>query len=272
MLGAVIAFCAFAVPVAAAGATPTSACSARSGVTVIVDFTAFGGNIERGCDPGQPSTALAAVQAAGFATAGTSQYGDAFVCRIDGLPTPKKEACTTTPPAQSSWSFYHARPIDRAWTYSTTGVLTYEPPDGSLIAFAFGNFAKPGVLPSGATVTTTTSTTLPRRTTAPPTGPPVTALQQPPATTAPVAALPSTTVHSTAPTTPTTKRNAFASTSTTSAATTTGPRIVDKTAAAPVAGGDDSGSAMPAIVTVVLVAALGAGAFALVRARRRRAA
>jgi hypothetical protein len=52
---------------------------------------------------------------------------------------------------------------------------------------------------------------------------------------------------------------------------TGGERIVDKTASAPVAGGH-SGSPLPAIVTVALVAALGAGAFVLVRARRRRAA
>src|SRR5262249_14774978 len=134
LIGAAIACCAFAAPIAPARAAPASACSARSGVTVIVDFTAFGGSIERGCDPGQPRTALAALQAAGFATAGTSQYGDAFVCRIDGRPSPKHEACTATPPASSSWSFYHARPDDRAWTYSTAGVLSYRPPAGSLIA------------------------------------------------------------------------------------------------------------------------------------------
>ena len=42
--GVAIAFCA----VAALGAAPVSACTAQSGVIVIVDFTAFGGDIERG--------------------------------------------------------------------------------------------------------------------------------------------------------------------------------------------------------------------------------
>ena len=88
------------------GAVPGSACTARSGVTVIVDFTAFHLDIERGCAPGHPASALAALRSAGFSTAGTAQYGDAFVCRIDDLPSTAKEACTRTPPATASWSFY----------------------------------------------------------------------------------------------------------------------------------------------------------------------
>jgi hypothetical protein len=271
--GVAIAFCAVAAPGARVGAAPVSSCSSQSGVIVIVDFAAFGGDIERGCDPGQPATALAAMHTAGFGTAGTARYGDAFVCRIDGLPSPEKEACTDTPPASSSWSFYFARPTDRRWTYSAVSVVGYQPPSGSLIAFAFGNYAKPGVLPSGATVTTTTTTTAPRRTTAPPTRPPVTALVAPtvPAT-GPVLGPETSTPASTAPASA--KRPTARSTTTrpNPSTTTTGPRIVDKTASAPIDDRGDSGSPWPAILTLGLVAALGAGAFALIRTRRRRTA
>jgi hypothetical protein len=52
--------------------------------------------------------------------------------------------------------------------------------------------------------------------------------------------------------------------------TTSGPRIVDKTATGAVGDGGNSGSPWPALVAVALVAALGAGAFATVRTRRRR--
>jgi hypothetical protein len=274
--GAAIAFCAVAAPDARAQPSlrrmaPASACTAQAGVTVIVDFTYFGGAIERGCDPGQPATALEAMHTAGFTTAGTARYGDAFVCRIDGVPTPKKEACTDTPPAGSSWSFYFAKPTARGWTYSAAGVLGYQPPAGSLIAFAFGNEAKPGVLPSGATVTTTT-TTAPRHGSVSPTRPPVTAQGAPTATAAPAPVVaPSTSAPG--PTAPTTaKRGAHPSTSTRpdASTTTSGPRIVDKTASAPI-DGDDSGSPLPVVLTVVLVAGLGAGSFAAVRTRRRRA-
>jgi LPXTG-motif cell wall-anchored protein len=276
MIGAAIAFCAFAAPVAPVDAAPASACSSQSGVTVIVDFTAFGGNIERGCDPGQPATALAAMQTAGFSTAGTARYGDAFVCRIDGLPSPKKEACTDTPPASSSWSFYFARPNAKAWTYSAAGVSSYQPPAGSLIAFAFGNYAKPGVLPSGATPTITTTTTAPRRTTVPPPRPTVTGAATPatPATTTPPVVAPTATAPDTVVPSTTVTRSTHASTSTSTRlepSTTNGPRIVDK-ASGPVPDTGSSGSPWPAIVTVALVAALGGGAFALIRARRRRAA
>jgi len=272
--GAAIAFCAIAVPVRGLGAAPASACTGTTGVTVIVDFTHFGGTIERGCDPGSPATALAAMHTAGFMTAGTARYGDAFVCRIDGKPSPKTEACTETPPAGSSWSFYYARPTDRAWTYSSSGVLSYQPPSGTLIAFAFGNYAQPGVLPSGAVAPTTTTTRPlpPRRTTVPPTSPPVTAFVAPTVTTPNTAA---TSVTATTPSasTPTTSGRDTTTTSTPArdASTTTAPRIVDKTASGPVAG-DDSGSPLPAIVTIALVAGLGAGAFAIIRVRRRRAA
>jgi hypothetical protein len=272
MTGAAIAFCAFAAPGAPVGAA--SACNTQSGVTVIVDFTSFGGDIERGCDPGQPETALDALHTAGFVTAGTARYGDAFVCRIDGRPSPAHEACTDTPPASSSWSFYFARPSDRRWTYSAAGVLGYRPAAGSLVAFAFGDDAKPGVLPSGATVTTTTTTTPPPRPTTRSTTPPVTALADPPGTVPPPGVTgPPTTVATTSPTsTPTTRRRSEHATTTTGDATTTsGPRIVDKTASTPLSTDDDSGSALPAIVTVVLVTVLGAGAFTVTRSRRRAA-
>jgi hypothetical protein len=276
--GVAIACCAFATPGAHAQPSlgrvaPASACSAQSGVTVIVDFTHFGGNIERGCDPGAPATALDAMHTAGFAVAGTARYGDAFVCRIDGRPSPKHEACTDTPPASSSWAFYFARSTDRAWTYSAAGVLSYRPAAGTLIAFAFGNYAKPGVLPSGATVTTTT-TTAPRRATVPPTSPPVTALVAPTATTAPAPfVVPPASPSASTP--PTTKAPPHPPASTRPSPTTTttgGPRIVDKTASPPAPPADDSGSPLPVIITVVLVAAIGAGAFALIRSRGRRTA
>jgi len=261
-----------------------AACSATAGVTVIVDFTHFGGAIERGCDPGQPADALDAMYAAGFTTAGTARYGVEFVCRIDSLPSPKTEACVETPPAKASWSFYWARPSDNAWTYSALSVLRYHPPPGTLIAFAFGDFAHPGVLPSGAVVTTTTTTTTtaprkPPRTTPRVTGEvdaaPTTAgaaIVPPPTTSAGGGAAPSTATPVTLKVKhPATTRPGVA-TARPDPSTTTGPRIVDKTASGPVAGDHGgSGSPWPALLTVALVAALGAGALVTIRTRRRRA-
>jgi hypothetical protein len=237
-------------------------------VTVIVDFTHFGRTLERGCAPGSPANALVAMHAAGFGTAGTTRYGDAFLCRIDNLPAPKDEACGDTPPANASWSFYWAKPGDTAWTYSRTGVLSNHPGAGSIIAFAFGNYAKPGIRPAAALPPPPPASSTTRVVTDPtaPTSPPVTALVAPttvlPVTTAPTAA-------STPSARTTTTR---ATTSATSPLTTsTLPRIVDRAATGSISH-HDSGSPLPALLAAALVVILAAGAALTIRARRRRPA
>jgi hypothetical protein len=72
-------------------------CPGATGVTVAVDLTAFGKGVKVRCAPGKPATGIAALQQAGFTVAGTKNYGLAFVCRINGLPTTAQQACITTP-------------------------------------------------------------------------------------------------------------------------------------------------------------------------------
>jgi len=277
-IGAAIAMLAVVAPAPRVGAASASACTAQSGVTVIVDFSHFHLAIERGCAPGHPPSALAALDGAGFDTAGTAQYGDAFVCRINGMPSPAKESCAQTPPAAASWSFYSARRTDQKWTYTTTGVTSYRPGAGTIIAFAFGNLAEPGILPTQviATPTTTRATSPPPppppSTTAPPaatvsaqTGSTTTAASAPPTS----AAGPATTSRPpTSGVTPTAPAPAPVPAATT---TTTAPRVIDRSAARTVAP-DDSGSPLPLVLTVVLLAMLGAGGFVATRSRRRRSA
>jgi hypothetical protein len=266
---------------AVAGAAPQSACTTTSGVTVIVDFTHFsGGKIERGCAPGQPANGLIALHAAGFATAGTVQYGDAFVCRIDGLPTPKQDACAVTPSPSAFWAYWTAKPSDSAWTYSALGVLDFHPKPGTIEAFAFGNHAQPGVAPSAAIPTTTTTTTA-----APPTTPPtpITAATLPPptapalaTTTNPpvVARGPTTTAAKTPKAKPTTTTATTATTAGSSdahASTSTTVAMVERSASGPTPH-SGSGSPTGTILAVVIVGGLAIGAFAFTRARRRPAA
>ena len=269
--GAAIAVFAVAAPAALAGASGSAgATPACAGITVIVDFSHFDRAIERGCAPGRAGTALAALRAAGFETAGTASYGDAFVCRIDGVPAPKTEACVNTPPGNASWSFYFAQPTDAAWTYSTAGVTSMHPAAGTILAFAFGNYAKPTVLPSGSlpsstTTTATPSTTVPART-PPPTGPrvtaevvpPITVIATAPASTAPAA--PNTAAPATTTTTPISTTNRTSSSAQV--------RFIDRGAARSTRS-DSSGSPFPAFLTVVVVAVLGAGALLTGRNRRR---
>jgi hypothetical protein len=131
------------------GASTTGApCSGSTGVTVVVDFTAFGEGVHVGCASGAPTTGLAAMHDAGFTTVGTTQFGDAFVCRIDNEPDPTQQDCKSTPPSNAFWAYYHAKPGDKTWTTSTLGASSYKPPQGTIDGWAFGASAQPSVTPA----------------------------------------------------------------------------------------------------------------------------
>lgn len=122
---------------APAAADPIGDCTTTTGVIVAVDFAAWGGDIERGCDA-HPTTGYAALHAAGFTTAGDAQDGPAFICRIDDEPSPAEQSCITTPPADAYWSYWHADAGQNTWTYSQLGAMSYHPPPGSVDAWTFG--------------------------------------------------------------------------------------------------------------------------------------
>ncbi len=123
-------------------------CAGTSGVTVSVDFVAFGGAQETRCAPGAQATGVAALQNAGFTLTGTDEFGLAFICRINNLPAPAQETCASTPSATAYWSYYHANVGATAWTYSTRGASTYKPQLGSIEAWAFGDSAGPTKTPA----------------------------------------------------------------------------------------------------------------------------
>jgi len=126
-----------AVGTVPAGADPIADCSTTSGVIVVVDFSDWGGAIERGCDS-TLTTGYDALHAAGFSTAGDDEDGPAFVCRIDDDPPPSQDACITTPPASAYWSNWHADAGQNTWSYSQQGAMSYHPPPGSVDAWVFG--------------------------------------------------------------------------------------------------------------------------------------
>jgi hypothetical protein len=173
-------------PVLTASGAPVADCTTTTGVVVAVDFQPFGGQIQVGCDP-TTTTGLDALQVAGFTPTGTSQFGDAFICLIDGFP--RNQSCASTPPASASWSFWLADAGANAWTYSPGGAATLQPRPGSVEAWTFGSSNpdnRPGFAPSTVRATTpgptppatTTTTTAPVAASGPPTatgggGPPV---------------------------------------------------------------------------------------------------
>jgi hypothetical protein len=111
-------------------------CPNANGVTVIVDYQELGGATEIRCAPGDQPTGLAALENAGFTVTGTMRWGKAFVCRINGKPTPATEPCVNTPPTSAYWGYWHA-PNGGAWTYSQQGASMRKPPLGSFEGWSF---------------------------------------------------------------------------------------------------------------------------------------
>lgn len=115
-------------------------CEPDTGVTVIVDRNERlgDGKVHVGCALGEQESGLAALHNAGFATVGVGG-GDAFVCRIDGLPTPAEESCAQTPGADRYWSYWHGFPGGR-WGYSGFGATSpvSRAPVNSVQGWGFG--------------------------------------------------------------------------------------------------------------------------------------
>jgi len=276
--------------VTTAGADPIGDCSTTSGVIVAVDFSAWGGHIERGCDA-TLTTGFDALHRAGFTSAGDTQDGPGFICRIDDEPSPAVEPCVATPPAHASWSYWHADVGQDTWSYSLVGAMNYHPAAGSVDAWTFGSTdigagGQPTFPPSavratngvgsGSTTTTSVVTTTSTVPPAPPAGstaggagPPTTTTRAtgPSATgaTGPRGAqTPSPSTTAPGPTTSSTLAGAPASANAVARST---PRIVDAAPAAirPRSAGSPAPLLTGVGVVVVLAAAAGMAAW-----RRRR--
>jgi hypothetical protein len=122
-------------------------CHHGKGVTVVVNFKAFKGKIVIRCAPGHPDNGIQALRQAGYAVKGTKETGLAFVCRINRKPSPRRQKCIHVPPPNAYWAYYHAKRGAKKWSYSSTGPLSYHPPQGSIEAWAWGDGRKPGISP-----------------------------------------------------------------------------------------------------------------------------
>lgn len=124
------------------------ACPTSTGVTVIVDFTAFDAGVVTRCVPGSPASGLDALAEAGFAIEQVATI-PGFVCRIDQRPGPAAESCATTPPVNTYWSYWSAQ-RGGAWAYSPGGAAGSRPAQGSVEGWSFalgGSATPPSVAP-----------------------------------------------------------------------------------------------------------------------------
>jgi hypothetical protein len=112
-------------------------CEPNTGVTVIVDDQKLGeGKIYVGCALGEQANGIQALEHAGFQIEGTSSYGLAFVCRIDGEPTFAEQTCEQTPGANVYWTYWHGVPGGR-WGFSGCGAGSCKPALGSVEGWGF---------------------------------------------------------------------------------------------------------------------------------------
>ena len=128
------------------GAAQAAACSGSSGVTVVIDYGSSSSTL---CAP-DASTAGAVLDSVTDVT-WVPMYGEGnVVCKINGVPS--SQTCQRMPPASAYWAFFHAS-RGGSWTYSSSGVGSYNPAPGTVIGFAFGSGGAPSSPPPAATPT-----------------------------------------------------------------------------------------------------------------------
>ncbi|MFI5737744.1 hypothetical protein ACIA9I_05140 [Streptomyces anulatus] len=292
-LGLTVAALAGTVAPAGAAPQPMGQCTTSSGVVLAVDFSRWGGPIYRSCGT-TPTTGYELLNQGGWRTTGTGHDGPAFICRIGysshqggrQYPTPQQDDCVLTPPASAYWSYWHADPGQKTWTYSQLGAMLYKPKPGSVDLWIFGGTniegtqGRPTVTPDQLRAKNTRPTggdkpvpqdtrtavplppgvdTGPAPENAPPADrtPPPTPTPSPSATTAPTAS------KSVSPT-PSATLSATTASPTVAAA---GPKVVDAAPAADAA--HDTGSWLPAVITGALGLLIGAAAVFAAKRRRR---
>ena len=154
-----------AAPRAWAAPEPMSQCSTTTGVVMAVSFAHWGGPLLRSC-ASAPTTAYDMLNQGGWATTGTEHDGPGFICRIGyrgyqggtQYPTAAEESCVLTPPSSAYWTFWHAGPGQNTWTYSQAGATGYSPAPGSVELWVFGGTNLGGT--SGSAVPTVSPASL----------------------------------------------------------------------------------------------------------------
>jgi hypothetical protein len=120
---------------ASTSADSSTEASSCDGVEVVVNYGVLDGTGSSQCIAitGTSAKAIDVVHDAGFATEGTATYGDAIVCRVNGLPSPTEpvvvegqaeftETCADMPPAFAYWALWQKSSDSAAWEYAQAGL------------------------------------------------------------------------------------------------------------------------------------------------------
>lgn len=103
-------------------------------VTIVVNFGALDSPDLKKCGPA--GIAAASLKAAGITTAGTADYGNQVVCRVDNLPSPSVESCAKLP-SNAYWALWIKTSPDAKWEYAQDGVATQQVTAGESLGLVY---------------------------------------------------------------------------------------------------------------------------------------
>jgi hypothetical protein len=121
------------------GNSTSSPCQA-SGVSLVIDYGETSGKpLEVRCVQDFEGTGWQLFESASVAVAGTSEYPNSFVCRINNFPGAESEDCLGTPsPSEGSWVYYFANEeTNFQWNRSGQGAAAREPKCGDYEGWKF---------------------------------------------------------------------------------------------------------------------------------------
>jgi hypothetical protein len=159
VLALALSACAPAAPAATAPTTPpTAACTPETGVTVVVDGGDLAGADDIAVDAcvpaSEPIAATDALAAAGVELEGSDEYGDAIVCRVDGLPSADEpvgstaapsyvESCAGMPAGFAYWGLWVKPSPASEWGFAQEGIETLSLAPGESLQLLFSLDGQP---------------------------------------------------------------------------------------------------------------------------------
>ena len=112
-------------------------------VNLYVDFGSLNAEtkVEKCIDISAETNALELLKISGYTTEGTQKYGDAVVCRLNGLPDKSIETCEVMPPEDAYWAVIVKEkkllPLFNEWGWAQTGINEISLSEGDSLGLVF---------------------------------------------------------------------------------------------------------------------------------------
>jgi hypothetical protein len=112
-------------------------------VNLYVDFGSLNAEtkVEKCIDISAETNALELLKTSGYTTEGTQKYGDAVICRLNGLPDKSVETCEVMPPEDAYWAVIVKEkkllPLFNEWGWAQTGINEIFLSEGDSLGLVF---------------------------------------------------------------------------------------------------------------------------------------